>query len=116
MQQNTGSKAGNTAAIISEQDLAEKIIMLEKEINELKEKIASENMKIKFEKISASEAQQEIEKCLAKFRKNSKYNVNILDIMHQTNLPPIQIEKIMKKLEQKGVREINGNPDHNSNR
>ncbi|PIU21813.1 MAG: hypothetical protein COT15_00380 [Candidatus Diapherotrites archaeon CG08_land_8_20_14_0_20_34_12] len=57
-------------------------------------------------KLSNYEAENEIELFIQEKKERGIQKLNILDLVAETHLPPGQIEKIMKKLSSKGIREV----------
>jgi hypothetical protein len=55
------------------------------------------------------EAQCKIENCLLNYKERGVTLIDTIDITKETNLLPKQIEKIMRKLKKKGVKETKTN-------
>ncbi len=78
------------------QKMKEKVEELEKRIRGIFE----QKEIIKFRKISDAKAKKEITAFILEIKEKGVRKINILEIFSNLNLPPEQIEKVMKKFEQ----------------
>lgn len=87
-------------------DLLEtKMEKMRKEIKELKEE-RKKMILINMPNVSDKDAEKQVRNYLEMFRSKATKKVSLLDIMSKLNLPPEQIERVMKRLEREGVKEV----------
>jgi len=73
--------------------------MVDEKVEEKIRKILEERDILKFKKIDDAEAKMQITSFILGAKKKGVSKINILDIICSLNLPPEQIERIMKKFE-----------------
>ena len=82
--------------------LQQRVDMLEKEIKRLQKQVT----KTQSLEPSHSDWKEKIEDFLVEQKNRGRTTISILDISHQLSIPIEQVDRIMRELKRKGIKEV----------